>query len=100
MLLEAVVSQQLVPTVDGGVIPVFEVLRVNKAVRNLIREAKTHQIEAVVASGGEEGMQSMDNHLLHLLKEGVISEETALLYATHPDLIAKRIETLKNDVRR
>ena len=95
MLLEAVVSQQLVPTVDGGVIPAFEVLRVNQAVRNLIREAKTHQIDAVVASGSEEGMQSMDSHLLQLLKEGVISAETAMLYAMHPDLMAKRIESSK-----
>ncbi|HHU22308.1 MAG TPA: PilT/PilU family type 4a pilus ATPase [Clostridiales bacterium] len=95
MLLEAVVSQQLVPTNEGGVIPVFEVLRVNKAIRNLIREAKTHQIDSVVASGGEEGMQSMDNQLLQLLKDDIISEETALLYAMHPDLMSKRIESFK-----
>ena len=59
MVLNAVVSQQLLPSVDGKMIPVFEVMICNQAIRTLIREGKTHQIDNVIASQKQAGMITM-----------------------------------------
>ena len=76
--LEGVVTQQLVPTADGsGRAPCAEVLVCTSAVRNLIRMAKTHQIYSLMQVGGSFGMQTMDQGLANLVKEGVISESIA-----------------------
>ena len=76
--LEGVVTQQLVPTADGsGRAPCAEVLVCTSAVRNLIRQAKTHQIYSIMQVGGSFGMQTMDQGLANLVKEGVISEPIA-----------------------
>lgn len=91
MVLQAVVSQQLVPTVNGELYPAFEVMIANSAIRNLIREGKTHQLDNVIYSGGGEGMVSMDNDLLRLCREGVISAQTARIYSTNPDAMDKRL---------
>lgn len=91
MLLHAVVSQQLVPTVDGRVTPVFEVMFANNAICNLIRDAKIHQIDSVISTSSAQGMVSMDNSLLDLYSRGIITKETALTYSQHPDIIAKRL---------
>ena len=92
MLLQAIVSQQLVPTVDGGLVPVFEIMYANNAIRNMIRESKTHQLNATIVSSASEGMISMDNSLLELYKKGVISKDVAIRYALNPDNLSKRIE--------
>lgn len=91
MVLQGVVSQQLIPTLDGGMTPAFEVMRVNSAIQNLIRDGKMHQIDNVIFSGAAEGMQSMDSDLLRLYKEGKISKENAITYASNPDMQAKKI---------
>jgi twitching motility protein PilT len=76
--LEGVVTQQLVPTADGnGRAPCSEVLVCTSAVRNLIRQAKTHQIYSLMQVGGSFGMQTMDQGLANMVKEGIISEPTA-----------------------
>ena len=67
MVLQAIVSQQLVPTVDGGTAPAFEIMITNTAIRNLIREEKTHQLDSAIASGGAEGMRTMDQSLFDLV---------------------------------
>lgn len=92
MLLQAIVSQQLVPTVDGGLVPVFEIMYANNAIRNMIRESKTHQLNATIVSSASEGMISMDNSLLELYKKGIISKDIAIRYALNPDNLSKRIE--------
>ncbi|RGD75657.1 type IV pilus twitching motility protein PilT [Anaerofustis stercorihominis] len=92
MLLQAIVSQQLVPTVDGGLVPVFEIMYANNAIRNMIRESKTHQLNATIVSSASEGMISMDNSLLELYKKEVISKDVAIRYALNPDNLSKRIE--------
>ncbi|WP_352399059.1 PilT/PilU family type 4a pilus ATPase [Anaerotignum sp.] len=97
MALKTVVSQQLVPTVDGGLAPVFEVMHVNNAVRNMIRESKVYQIESVIGMSGGEGMVSMDNSLFELASKGRITIDTALQYALHSELLEKR---LKGNLRR
>jgi len=91
MALKTVVSQQLVPTVEGNLVPVFEVMHVNNAVRNMIRESKVYQIESVIGMSGAEGMVSMDNSLFDLVSKGRITTETALQYALHPELLEKRL---------
>ena len=89
MVLRAVVSQQLVPAKEGGLVPAFEIMNVNNAVRTMIREQKTHQIDTILQS--EEGMQTMDGSLLKLYRSGVITAETAVEYAYNPELMSKRI---------
>ena len=86
MVLEAVVSQQLVPSVDGGLIPAFEVMRVNPAIRNMIRAGKVKQIDAEIYAGQKQGMVSMDASLQQLHAAGRITPETARLYSDNFNL--------------
>ncbi len=90
-LLRAVVSEQLVPTVDGSVVPAFEIMFVNNAIRNQIRDSKLHQIDSVISTSSAEGMVSMDQSLTELYRKGKISRENALLYAINPDMMDKRL---------
>lgn len=89
MVLNAVVCQQLLPSVDGGLIPAFEIMTTNSAVRTLIRDEKTHQIDTILQSAG--GMQTMDSCIIQLFREGKITAKTAVDYAYNPDIMAKRI---------
>ena len=91
-MLQAIVCQQLVPATDGTVIPVFEIMRSNPAIRNLIREHKTHQIDSIIASGSKEGMRTMDQSLFALTKEGRITPETALRFSIHEEALHHRLE--------
>lgn len=76
--LQGIVAQQLMPRADrNGRVAGIEVLTVNSAVRNLIREQKTHQIYSVMQTGARYGMQTMDNSLKELYQKGVISYEEA-----------------------
>ena len=90
-VLQAAISQQLIPTMDGTLIPVFEIMEVTPAIRNMIRENKVHQIDGLIYSSTGSGMISMDQSLINLYKEGQISKETAILYASNPEMIIKRI---------
>ena len=76
-ILMAVCSQRLVPAIGGGRIAAAEVLVATPAVRNIIREGKTHQLEAVIQTGSEFGMQSMDKTLASLIHNGTITYEEA-----------------------
>jgi len=91
-VLQAIVCQQLVPTVDGKVTPVFEIMKSNPAIRNLIRERKTHQIDSVIAAGGKDGMRTMDQSLFNLAKEGRITAETALRFSIHEEALQRHLE--------
>lgn len=92
LVLEGVVSQQLLPALDGTQRPAFEVMTVTGAVRNMIREGKTFQLGAVIDSGSGQGMISMDQSILQLTREGAVSEETALRYATNVDSMKRSLE--------
>lgn len=85
MVLKTVVSQQLLPDVHGGMVPACELLQVNSAVASLIRENKNHQIDNAIASGGRDGMISMDQAIAGLYRRGRITRETALHYADRPE---------------
>ena len=90
LVLQATVAQQLVPTVDGGVVPVFEVMKTCPAIRNLIREGKTHQMDSVIAANSDMGMRTMDQNLFDLCAAGTITKETALNYSIHQEALLKR----------
>ena len=91
MVLQAVISQQLIPDVDGRNIPVFEIMRLTPAIRNMIRDNKVPQIDGVVYSSNKEEMHSMDFGLLNLYKDGRITAETALSYASNPEMLKKKL---------
>lgn len=91
MVLQAVISQQLVPTVDGKQVPVFEIMTITPAIRNMIRDNKVPQIDGVVYSSNKEEMHSMDFGLLNLYKDGRITAETALSYASNPEMLKKKL---------
>lgn len=80
-ILQGICAQRLIPSIGGGRIPAAEILAANSAVRNIIREGKTHQLDAVIQTGAEEGMQSMDRALVNLIHGGTITYEEAKNYA-------------------
>lgn len=91
MVLQAVVSQVLIPSTDGGVVPAFEVMLVNSAIRNMIRESKVHQIDNVIFSSAGEGMMTLDADILRLYKEGKISKENALIYCVNQETMVRKM---------
>lgn len=80
-ILMGICSQRLVPTIGGGRTVAAEILVATPAVRNIIREGKTHQLDAVIQTGAEYGMQSMDKTLVQLIHEGTISYDEAKNFA-------------------
>lgn len=90
MILQSVISQQLMPDVNGNSVPCFEVMNVNNAIRTMIRDSKTYQIDSVISSSASEGMMSMDTELLKLFKNGKIDRETAIRYASNIELMIKK----------
>lgn len=93
MVLQAVVSQQLVPGIDGRQIPVFEIMTVTPAIRNMIRDNKVPQIDGIVYSSNKEDMVSMDANLFKLYQENKITYETALAYASNQEMMKKKMGT-------
>jgi twitching motility protein PilT len=92
MSLRTVVSQRLLPATAGGLIPVFEIMHVNTAIRNLIRESKIHQIDNIIQTAASEGMISMDTSIFKYFKSGHISKETALVFADNVEMMLRHIE--------
>lgn len=80
-ILQGIVSQRLIPSIGGGRVAAAEIMVVTPAVRNIIREQKTHQLEAVIQTGASEGMQAMDRTLASLIKTGRITLDEAKGYA-------------------
>ena len=93
MVLKMVVSQKLLSKATGGSVPAFEIMHVNNAVSNLIREGKTHQIDNVIQTSTQEGMISMDSYILSLFKSGDITAETARKSSINVDMMQKRLAT-------
>ena len=82
--LQAVVSQRLIPTVNGELTPALEILLANNAVKSLIRENRIYQLDTVIETNRREGMISMNVSLFDLIVRGIVSYETALLYSPDP----------------
>lgn len=90
--LEAVISQQLIPMQDGtGSVVAFEIMQSQNAIRNLIREGKTHQIDSIMQTGQKQGMQTMDDAVYELYLKRKIDADTALDYAVDPFIFEKKL---------
>ena len=92
IVLHTVVSQELLPDVDGGQVPAFEIMKATSAIRSMIRDGKSHQIENAIAAGGAEGMITMDQSIAALCRAGRITRETALEHADNPEQMRRWLE--------
>ena len=91
-VLRTVVSQQLLPDSKGSMVPVCEILQITPAVRSMIRDNKNHQIDNAIATGGRDGMVSMDRALADLVHGGKITRETALENTDRPEQLLRYLE--------
>lgn len=90
-VLQAVVSQKLVPSVSGEMVPAFEIMVLTPAIRNLIREGKVHQIDGIIYTSAAENMIAMDSSILDLYKKEIIDRHTAISEAVNPEIMEKRL---------
>lgn len=90
-VLHTVVSKQLVPDVNGGRVGAYEIMHTTPAIRNLIREGKTHQINNAIASGSRDGMITMDQFLLNLYNQGLIDKENAVGCSDDSEQMARKL---------
>jgi twitching motility protein PilT len=90
--LEAVLSERLIPSLDGGVIPAMEVLLGTSAVKTAIREGKTHLIDNVIQTSAEMGMNSLEMDLARLVQEGKVALETAKNFAVRPEELMRFVK--------
>ena len=89
MALCAVVSQRLIPTLQGGLIPAFEVMTATPAIRTMIRDGRIYQIDTALSAAGQDTLR-LDEELVRLCGAGIIDEQTAELYSVAPESIKKR----------
>ncbi|HEY5601156.1 MAG TPA: type IV pilus twitching motility protein PilT [Patescibacteria group bacterium] len=89
--IAGVISQRLVPAIEGGRYPAVEILLANSAVKTVIREGKTHQIDNIIQTSGELGMVTLETSLAELAKSGKISLETATTYALKPQEVVRLV---------
>ena len=88
-VLQIIISQQLVETVDGDRNAALEIMVATPAIKNLIREGKTHQIESSIQTGSKYGMRTMDMELANLYREGIITQETAMNSAIDREILSR-----------
>jgi twitching motility protein PilT len=94
--LKAVVCQQLIPRADGqGRVAAREIMLMNPAVANLVREGKTHQIYSVIDIGSQSGMKSLDRDLTNLVIQGLITIESAVAHANNPEVIQRLVQAAR-----
>lgn len=74
MVLHAVISQRLLPTTDGKMVPAFEIMVLTPAIRNIIREGKTHQIDGMIYTSTNENMLAMDTSIFRLYQKGIVDK--------------------------
>jgi twitching motility protein PilT len=82
--LQAIVAQQLLPTQDGKRAAAYEIMLMNPAIRNLVRDGKVYQIDNIIQTSAALGMRTMDDDILDLYRQHKISRETAIRYAFNP----------------
>ncbi len=87
-ILGGVLSQRLIPSLDGGLYPAVEVLLPTQAVRSTIREGKTHQIDNIISTSLDVGMIPLEKSLAKLVRSNIISEEESLRYTIHPEQLS------------
>ena len=96
-ILQGVVCQQLVPSVEGTRVPAFEILVPNNAVRALIRESKLHQLESTMQTSGSDHTITMDNYLAQMVEKKLITKEVAVRYAMNRERLAKKLGVAINE---
>ncbi len=89
--MTGIFSQRLIPRVSGGLVPAYELLINNKAVANLIREKRTHEINTVIETSSTDGMIDMNRSLAELVARGEITVESAYQYSLNPNVLSKFI---------
>lgn len=91
-VIEGIISQQLLVRADGsGRVAALEIMVATPAIKNLVREGKTHQIDSAIQTGGKFGMKSMDMYLVDLYKKGVISYDETMTYCIDSDIMSRLI---------
>ena len=85
--LAGIFSQRLIPKIGGGLVPAYELLVANKAVANLIREKRTHELNTVIETGAQEGMIDMNRSLAELVARGDISADSAYQFSLNPKVL-------------
>ena len=93
-VIEVVVSQRLMYSEKSGIVPAVEILLANEAVRNTIREGKTHMLDNVIQTSTSLGMISLERSLANLIVDGLISYEVAIKYANRPDELKRHVTTM------
>jgi twitching motility protein PilT len=91
-VLEAVLSQTLLPRIKGGRIAAFEILTANPAMRNLIREHKTFELHNIMQLNSRDGMQNLDQALAQLVRDNIVSQEEAMAKSSNPERLTKMLQ--------
>jgi len=90
-VIEAVFSQRLVPAIKGGRVPAYELMLGTTAIKTAVREGKSHQIDSIIQTSAESGMRTLDATLAGMVREGVITVETAQSYSLRPEELNRLI---------
>ena len=93
MVLEAVISQRLIPSPEKGIVPAIEIMLANDAVRNLIREGKAHMIDNVINTSSQVGMVSLDRSIAYLINNGLVEFQEGIKYSLRPEDFRRLIDT-------
>ncbi len=93
--LQGVISQRLLPAIGGGRVAAYEIMIANEAIRNLIREGKSRQMRNMIATGGADGMQTVEMDLARLVASGLISLDTAMESSAYPKEIQAQLATAR-----
>ena len=93
--LQGVISQRLLPAIGGGRVAGYEIMIANEAIRNLVREGKSRQMRNMIATGGGEGMQTIEMDLARLVAAGLISIDTAMESSAYPKEIQAQLATAR-----
>lgn len=93
LVLEGIVSQQLIQNVKGELIPSFEIMTMTNAARNMIRESKAHQLDNLISTSSAAGMISMDQSILNLVRTGLVSNEEGIRRASDQEWMRKKLQS-------
>ena len=94
-VITAIISQRLVPAIDGGRVPVFEILVATPAVKNAIREGKSFMLDNIIQTSADLGMVGLETSLSKLVHQGVITEEVAMSYSLRPSELQSNLRSFK-----
>ncbi|MBI2465325.1 PilT/PilU family type 4a pilus ATPase [Candidatus Shapirobacteria bacterium] len=94
-VITAIVSQRLIPAIDGGRVPVFEILMATPAVKNAIRDGKSFMLDNIIQTSADLGMVGLETSLSRLVHQGKITEEVAMSYSLRPSELQSNLRSLK-----